>query len=193
MNLFNFGRYHALVDYAHNPAGYEAVGSFVKTWSGPTIGVVGGPGDRRNEDLIELGALSATFFEQIIVKEDDDTRGRPRGNAAELIVQGIHKVATDADAPLPHSIRLDETEAIEWALDHAPENALVVIFPESVSRAIELIMSRNPISDGMEAAFSLESAPDNVSVMETLSRSGTADTASNNLETSSAMAIHAQS
>ena len=29
MNLFDLGRYHALVDYAHNPAGYVAVGSFV--------------------------------------------------------------------------------------------------------------------------------------------------------------------
>jgi cyanophycin synthetase len=193
MNLFNFGHYHALVDYAHNPAGYEAVGSFVKTWSGPTIGVVGGPGDRRDEDLIELGALSATFFDQIIVKEDDDNRGRPRGNAAELIVQGIHQVALDADSLIPHSIRLDETEAIEWALDHAPENALVVIFPESVSRAIALIMSRNPIPDATEAAFSSESKQDNLSIPDTLSRSATVDTASNNLEINAATAIHAQS
>ncbi|MGA7936186.1 MAG: cyanophycin synthetase [Kovacikia sp.] len=166
MNLFNLGHYHVLVDYAHNPAGYEAVGSFVKNWSGPAIGVVGGPGDRRDEDLIELGALSATFFEQIIVKEDDDTRGRPRGNAAELIVQGIHQGATDADAPFPHSIMLDETEAIEWALDHAPENALVVIFPENVSRAIALIMSRNPIPDVVEAAVSSESKQDNLSMFD---------------------------
>jgi cyanophycin synthetase len=119
--------------------------------------------------LIELGALSAKFFEQIIVKEDDDTRGRPRGNAAELIVQGIHQGATDADALLPHSIRLDETEAIEWALDNAPENALVVIFPENVSRAIALIMSRDPIPDVMEAAFSSESKKDNLSMYETSS------------------------
>jgi cyanophycin synthetase len=152
MNLFNLGHYHALVDYAHNPAGYAAVGSFVKNWSGPAIGVVGGPGDRRDEDLIELGALSASFFEQIIVKEDDDNRGRPRGNAAELIVQGI-QAARNNGAPVPHTIQLAETEAITWALDHAPENGLVVIFPESVSRAIEIIMARNPILDDAEAAF----------------------------------------
>jgi cyanophycin synthetase len=153
MNLFNLGHYHALVDYAHNPAGYEAVGSFVKNWSGPAIGVVGGPGDRRDEDLVELGKLSATFFEQIIVKEDDDNRGRPRGNAAELIVQGIQS-ATENGASVPHTIELVETAAIAWALDNAPENALVVIFPESVSRAISLIMSRNPILDEEAVSFS---------------------------------------
>jgi cyanophycin synthetase len=144
MNLFNLGRYHALVDYAHNPAGYEAVGSFVKNWPGPAIGVVGGPGDRRDGDLVELGKLSATFFNQIIVKEDDDNRGRPRGNAAELITQGIQS-ATENGATVPHTIELVETAAITRALDNAPENALVVIFPESVSRAISLIMARNPI------------------------------------------------
>jgi cyanophycin synthetase len=166
MNLFNLGHYHALVDYAHNPAGYKAVGSFVKNWSGPAIGVVGGPGDRRDEDLIELGNLSASFFEQIIVKEDDDTRGRDRGAVAELIVQGIHQVGVGGESSVVHSIRLDETEAIEWALDHAPENALVVIFPESVIRAIALIMSRNPIPDVTEATFSSESQSNNLSMSD---------------------------
>ena len=37
--------------------------------------------------------------------------------------------------------------AIESALDNAPKDALVVIFPEQVSRAIELIMARNPVAD----------------------------------------------
>jgi cyanophycin synthetase len=164
MNLFNLGHFHALVDYAHNPAGYEAVGSFVKNWTGPAIGVVGGPGDRRDEDLIELGTLSATFFDQIIVKEDDDNRGRPRGNTAELIVQGICQAATDANSPVSHSIHLDETEAIAWALDHAPKDALVVIFPDNVSRAIALIMSRNPIPDDPAVVFSSESKPDNLPI-----------------------------
>jgi cyanophycin synthetase len=166
MNLFNLGHYHALVDYAHNPAGYAAVGSFVKNWPGPAIGVVGGPGDRRDEDLIELGTLSATFFEEIIVKEDDDTRGRNRGEAAELIAQGIRQVAMDADASASYSIRLDETEAIEWALDHAPNDSLVVIFPESVSRAIALITSRNPIADVTRPAVLAESKQDNFSMLE---------------------------
>lgn len=160
MNLFNLGRYHVLVDYAHNPAGYAAVGGFVQNWTGPTIGVVGGPGDRRDQDLIELGKLSATFFDRIIVKEDDDNRGRAWGDTAELIVQGIEQVTTATDEPVPHSIMLNEAEAIEWALDHAPDNGLVTIFPDNVSRAISLIMSRNPISDTPAAAVLAELKPE---------------------------------
>ena len=166
MNLFNLGRYHALVDYAHNPAGYAAVGSFVKNWPGHAIGVVGGPGDRRDEDLMELGKLSATFFDRIIVKEDDDTRGRPWGDAAEFIVQGIEQVNTATNAVVPHSIMLNEAEAIEWALDNAPDNALVAIFPDDVSRAIALIMSRNPIPDEPEVVSPVELKPDNLPICD---------------------------
>ncbi|MGF1603549.1 MAG: cyanophycin synthetase [Thermosynechococcaceae cyanobacterium] len=156
MNLFNLGHFHVLVDYAHNPAGYEAVGGFVKNWSGPAIGVVGGPGDRRDEDLIGLGQLAATFFDQIIVKEDDDRRGRPSGSAAELIVQGIRQRETETNTTVEHSVCLNETEAIIWALDHAPEKALVVIFPEEVSRTLALIESRHPVVDELEETSALE-------------------------------------
>ncbi|MEM9483603.1 MAG: cyanophycin synthetase [Cyanobacteria bacterium P01_F01_bin.116] len=160
MNLFNMGHYHVLVDYAHNPAGYEAVGGFVKNWSGATIGVVGGPGDRRDQDLIDLGRLAATFFDHIIVKEDDDSRGRAAGSAAGLIVQGI---AQADDSMASHVVQLDETTAIECALENAPKDALVVIFPEQVSRAIELIQKRNPIvdtpTDSISDSSSLEPMP----------------------------------
>lgn len=143
MNLFNLGQFHALVDYAHNPAGYAAVGEFVKTWPGRKIGVVGGPGDRRDQDLQELGALAAGIFDQIIVKEDDDLRGREAGSAAQQIVVGI-------DRQCPYQVRHQETEAIAEALDNAPQGSLVVIFPESVNRAIDLISQRLPDSDASE-------------------------------------------
>lgn len=149
MNLFDLGEFHALIDYAHNPASYEALGSFVRNWPGECIGVVGGPGDRRDEDFITLGKLAAEIFDRIIVKEDDDTRGRPRGDAATLIVQGIQEVGSDfgeiPERGRPYEVILNETEAINTALDSAPSGGLVVILPETVSRAISLIKSRNPL------------------------------------------------
>lgn len=144
MNLFNLGDYHALVDYAHNPAGYEAVGEFVRNWPGERIGVVGGPGDRRDEDLIQLGQLSAEIFDWIIVKEDNDNRGRPRGDTARCIIAGIEKVNPTAR----YESILNETKAIDTALDKADKGSLVVIFPESVSRSLSLIAERNPVDEG---------------------------------------------
>ncbi|WP_013322882.1 cyanophycin synthetase [Gloeothece verrucosa] len=143
MNLFNLGSYHALVDYAHNPAGYEAVGGFVRNWQGERLGVVGGPGDRRDEDLILLGQLAAQMFDRIIVKEDDDTRGRERGEVADLIVKGI----IQENPNLRYDVILNEVTAIEEGLNQVQRNGLVVIFPETVTRTISLIKKRNPISD----------------------------------------------
>ncbi|CAO5019196.1 cyanophycin synthetase [Microcystis aeruginosa] len=143
MNLFDLGHHHALIDYAHNPAGYEAVGGFVGNWSGEKVGVVGGPGDRRDDDLILLGKLSAQMFDRIIVKEDNDTRGRRRGEVADLILQGI----SQENASLRPEVILDETEALEKALSTVSEGGLVVIFPESVTQAIDLIEKHRPLTD----------------------------------------------
>jgi cyanophycin synthetase len=143
MNLFNLGHYHALIDYAHNAASYQALGSFVLNWPGQRTGVVGGPGDRRDEDFIELGKLAAKIFDRIIVKEDDDLRGRSSGEAAELICKGV----VQENPNCQYEIILKETDAVNTALDQADTGSLVVILPESVSRAINLIEARHPLPD----------------------------------------------
>jgi cyanophycin synthetase len=160
MNLVNLGRYHALVDYAHNAHSYEALGGFVKNWPGERIGVVGGPGDRRNEDFVTLGKLSAQMFDRIIIKEDDDTRGRPRGEAASLITEGIVQVKPDAR----YETILDEVTAIQTALDAASLNGLVVILPESVTRAISLINARRPEEKPSPTPVAVKSAENGQSV-----------------------------
>ena len=138
MNLFDLGDYHVLVDYAHNPHGYKAVGDFVKNWQGRRIGVVGGPGDRRDEDLILLGNVSAQIFDSIIIKEDDDPRGRKPGEVADLISKGI----CQENPNLRYEIIFAETEAIETALERAENDNLVVIFPEKIEQAISSIKER---------------------------------------------------
>ncbi|WP_072621069.1 cyanophycin synthetase [Spirulina major] len=140
MNLFDLDRYHALVDYAHNPAGYEALGGFVKNWQGQRVGIVGAPGDRRDEDLILLGALAADMFDRILVKEDQDRRGRAEGAVADLIVRGITQAQPDAR----YEVILNEEKAIAVGLDEVEDGGLVVITPESVSSAIALIEARQP-------------------------------------------------
>ncbi len=149
MNLFDLGRYHVLIDYAHNPASYEALGSFVANWPGDCVGVVGGPGDRRDEDFVTLGSLSAKIFDRIWVKEDEDTRGRPRGNAAELIVEGL----SSEEAQVNYEVILKESEAIEAALDSSSDGSLVVILPEKVDCVIEMIQARQPASGDDAAAL----------------------------------------
>ncbi|MGC9524476.1 MAG: cyanophycin synthetase [Limnospira sp.] len=138
MNLIPVDSFHVLLDYAHNPASYRAIADFVNHWTGgDRIGVIGAPGDRRNEDFVHLGRLSAAMFDRIIVKEDDDTRGRDRGEVADYIYEGIREEKPDGNC----QVILDETRAIETALKEATPGCLVVILPESVKRAIALIES----------------------------------------------------
>ncbi len=138
MNLFEVEDYQVLIDYAHNPHSYKAVGDFVRNWQGTKIGVVGGPGDRRDEDLILLGNISAEIFDQIIIKEDQDTRGRSSGEVAELIAKGIYQTNPDQAS----EVILNETEATNTALTLAQANSLVVIFPEKVEQTISFIQQR---------------------------------------------------
>jgi cyanophycin synthetase len=138
MNLFDLGKYHALVDYAHNPAGFKAIADFIQKWEGEAIGVIGAPGDRRDEDIIELGQLAANMFGHIFIKEDKDLRGRAPRVVADLLRQGVQEINPN----IPCITILDESEAITAALDSAPQSSLVVVFPDKVDSAIAIIESR---------------------------------------------------
>ena len=175
MNLFNLGSYHALLDYAHNPHSYKALGSFVLNWPGLRIGVVGAPGDRRDEDFVTLGKLSAEMFDRIIVKEDVDRRGREPGVVAKLICQGIAEAisARTGDRPkLEYELLLDETIAVNKALDGAPAGSLVVILPEGVTKALALIEARKPIQESVEVPNGLVKSKPQESLKPTVVNQG---------------------
>ena len=138
MNLFDLGKYHVLVDYAHNPAGFKAIADFIQKWEGEAVGVIGAPGDRRDEDIIELGQLAAKMFGRIFIKEDKDLRGREPRAVADLLRQGVQAI----DSNILCITILDESEAIIAALDSAPQSSLVVVLPDKVDSAIAIIESR---------------------------------------------------
>src|SRR6478672_4448746 len=175
MNLFKLGSYHALLDYAHNPHSYKALGSFVLNWQGQRIGVVGAPGDRRDEDFVTLGKLSAEMFDRIIVKEDSDRRGREPGVVAKLICQGIAEAISAGTAnksQVEYELILDETTAVNKALDEAPAGSLVVILPESVNKALSLIEARKPIKESVAVQNGLDRSKSQESLKPTVVNQG---------------------
>ena len=108
LNMFELDGYRVVVDYAHNPPAVRALGEFVDLLTEPSaggarppvtgrrIGVIATAGDRRDEDIVELGQAAAAYFDEIIVREDENNRGRPRGDTAALIDEGIARRAADA-------------------------------------------------------------------------------------------------
>ncbi|RYF89000.1 MAG: cyanophycin synthetase, partial [Chitinophagaceae bacterium] len=58
LNFFNFKNFTILADFAHNPAGLQLLCEFVSKLDYPKkIGLISGTGDRRDEDIKELGAI----------------------------------------------------------------------------------------------------------------------------------------
>jgi cyanophycin synthetase len=93
--------------------------------TGRRIGVVATAGDRRDEDIRAIGVVAARYFDEIIVREDANNRGRPRGATAALIVEGIESASPSRVQSV--STTLNELEATRRALDMANEGDVVVV------------------------------------------------------------------
>ena len=88
-----------IVDYCHNAPGMRMLGDFVDRigesletsheLARPSrIGVIATAGDRRDEDMRELGEVAAQHFDVVIVREDEALRGRERGEVAGFVAGG---------------------------------------------------------------------------------------------------------
>jgi cyanophycin synthetase len=100
LNVHDAHGFRVIVDYAHNAAGLEALGRVVKGLSHRykrTIGTVSMAGDRRDQDIIELGRIAAGIFDELIFREDPATRGRPRGEVMGLLKQGALEAGRSDD------------------------------------------------------------------------------------------------
>src|SRR4029079_9133858 len=95
--------------------------------SGRAIGVIGIPGDRRDEDQREYGAIAAKAFDEIIVREDKNLRGRAPGVSAGNVIDGIRAARGEGRArALKAEKNLDELTAVRAALRRAAPGDLVV-------------------------------------------------------------------
>ena len=139
LNLFEFKHFKFLADFAHNPAGLQLLCDFVGKMEGtPKVGIISGTGDRRDEDIRELGAISAKYFDEIIIRQDKHLRGRTAENIVELLIEGIN---SQKDRKIPVTVILNEKEAIMYAYNTAKPGSLITIMCDVVAEAIDLIKS----------------------------------------------------
>lgn len=137
LNLFTFRHFQFLVDFAHNPAGLQLLGEFVNKLDGtPKVGIISGTGDRRDEDIKELGRLSGKYFDEIIIRQDKHLRGRTAEEIVGLLVAGINESKT---RDIPVTVILNEKEAIMYAYNNAVKGSLITIMADVVAEALDLI------------------------------------------------------
>ncbi len=132
-NVFDEHPFRVIVDYGHNPAAMAMMVDLVKSLRHErAIGVVQAAGDRRDVDIVELGRIAAGAFDVLVCKEDADRRGRAPGEVASLLRRGAEEGGLSPDRL--HQ-RLDERDAVGYALGMARPGDLVVIFADDVTQS----------------------------------------------------------
>src|SRR5688500_14897577 len=134
LNLIRINGAKLLIDYAHNAAAVEGLMELVRQLPARRrIGVLAAPGDRRDEDIRAVGRLAGSL-DQVIVKEDDDRRGRQRGEVASLIIEGLRESGvSDEQVEIVHS----ELEAVDRAVSLLGPNDLAVVLADDVNAVRE--------------------------------------------------------
>lgn len=158
MMLCELGKIRVCIDYGHNLAGYRAVLHTVRQLgANRLVGVIGAPGDRGDETLLELGRIAGEGFARLYIKEDRDRRGRVAGETATLLAEGACRGgAKTRDITL----LLRERDAVRHALTDSREGDLIVIFYEDYNAVIsEIDRYRETISDDEQADMTSEWQP----------------------------------
>lgn len=136
LNFFNFKNFTILADFAHNPHGLNLLCDFVNKLDYPKkIGVISGTGDRRDEDIKELGAISAKNFDEIIIRCDKNLRGRTADEIIGLLKQGIE----EENPSIATMTIADENQALEYIYENYHTGALYVIMCDVVAGALDKI------------------------------------------------------
>ena len=146
MNMFHFRNYSVMVDYAHNTHGLNAVGKFVTAYDASVkVGIIAGVGDRRDQDLISLGVEAAKIFDEIIIRQDKNTRGRTEKEIIDLMSEGINSV----DPAKKVTVITKESEAIDFAIQNAVKDSFIVIISDVIPDALEQIKHYKATEDGV--------------------------------------------
>lgn len=136
MNIFNFKDYTVMIDFAHNADGFRGIKEFLSTIESPyKIGIITGTGDRRDDDIRDLGRISASMFDHIILRQDKFLRGRQAEDILRLLIEGINEVnPTQSYEYIPKEI-----EALKHAFSIAQPGTFITALSDVIDNAIDVV------------------------------------------------------
>jgi cyanophycin synthetase len=144
LNIHDGHGFRVIFDYAHNPAGLRALGEVVQVQRARharAIGMISIPGDRRDDDIREMGQIAASLFDEVVFREDDTGRGRPHGQVMALLREGA--IAAGVAPDRIHCI-VREKDAAQFCLSWARPGDLVVMTPTDVDGVWRQIQTFKP-------------------------------------------------
>jgi cyanophycin synthetase len=143
MNVFDEHPFKVLFDYGHNAHAVRAMADLAQRLdcTGRRIVVLAGPGDRRDEDLVQIAQAVAGRFDHYICRRDDALRGREPDEVPRIIA-GTLREAGVPEAAI--TIIPDEQEAIDSALRMGQAGDLLLVFSDALVRSWKQITKFKP-------------------------------------------------
>ena len=162
LNLYDLDGVKVLIDYAHNAAGLDTVGDFVERmthvapgsppgvtpWSANVrVAVIATPGDRRDQDMRDVGRVAAKYFDEVFIREDHQLRGRERGETAAHVMEGLQEAIRSGDARVGNAeVILDEMDATRKALDRSRPGDVVLLCADYASEVWKELERRRSLA-----------------------------------------------
>jgi cyanophycin synthetase len=146
LNVYDEHPFKVILDYAHNPAAVSMVCDVVDRFevSGRKIVVLTMPGDRRDEDILEVAKIAAGHFDHYICRRDTNTRGREAGEVPGLLRKGLLENGVSETAI---EIIEEEEDANNAALNMARAGDLLLVLADNVARSWKQIIYFKPGDD----------------------------------------------
>ena len=138
MNVFEFKNFRLMIDYVHNTDGYIQMQKFMEQVDATKkIGIISATGDRRVEDIKNIGRYSAQIFDEIIIRHGDN-RGRTSEELSTILSEGIREI----DNNIKVSIISNELESVQYAIDNAQTGDFIFVCVDDIQNTISYVLQQ---------------------------------------------------
>jgi cyanophycin synthetase len=142
MNLFEFKDFKILVDYAHNPDGLKGIQGFLTSVNASFYtGVIAGTGDRRDDDIREMGRQAAKLFDEVVICQENYLRGRTREEIAALLIEGLLEVKPH----ITYKVMENSKQAWEYVIAKMKPGELLTITSSSIYEAFQKVKNHQDL------------------------------------------------
>jgi cyanophycin synthetase len=141
MNLYKVKEAYVILDFAHNEKALGAIGGMLDGFKGYKKScVLGVPGDRSDELIVNCGKAVARHFHKVLLKDEAHLRGRAQGETPKLVLQGIRSL----DSACHIELASNETLAVTSALGDLQRNEILVIYFDQLNEVMALLLPYDP-------------------------------------------------
>jgi cyanophycin synthetase len=141
LNIFDELPFKVILDYGHNPVAVRCMVELVTRLEvkGRRLCLLSAPGDRRDEDIVEIARLAAEGdFAHYVLRRDARRRGRGDDEVPRMLEAALLEAGVDAQ-------RIDvithEPEALDFALKLARPDDLLLVFGDDCTRCWKQIIT----------------------------------------------------